>query len=205
MPVEKRLASLWILPTSLPHFVADGVPVFIDHVMLHSLLPPTLGYCATCKPFLEYLLALPHLSILIIGGAGSVNAQKHVFKTCWQVFKTRSCIPTPNLSLLDKTARALPHNMRFRITAGFLCRAGAETPLNFREKFRVSPRTILNIFSAVDTQTAVLVSTAEVWISAPDPQTPILLGFSGYTQLCFGCSAGRQKFLVIFLRYLSRK
>ena len=39
---------------------------------------------------------------------------------------------------------------------------------NFREKFRVSPTIILNIFSAVDTQTAVLVSTAEVWIPAPD-------------------------------------
>ena len=61
----------------------------------------------------------------------------------------------------------------------FLYRAGAETPLNFREKFRVSPRTILENFSAVDTQTAVLVSTAEVWISAPDTQTPIFLGFLG--------------------------
>ena len=65
------------------------------------------------------------------------------------------------------------------VTAGFLYRAGAETPLNFREKFRVSPRTILKHFSAVDTQTAVLVSTAEVWISAPDTQTPIFLGFLG--------------------------
>ena len=65
------------------------------------------------------------------------------------------------------------------ITAGFLSRAGAETPLNFREKFRVFPRTILEIFSGVDTQTAVLVSTAEVWISAPDTQTPIFLGFLG--------------------------
>ena len=64
-------------------------------------------------------------------------------------------------------------------TAGFLSRAGAETPLNFREKFRVFPRTILENFSGVDTQTAVLVSTAEVWISAPDTQTPIFLGFLG--------------------------
>ena len=31
----------------------------------------------------------------------------------------------------------------------------------------------------MDTQTAVLVSTAEVWISAPDTQTPIFLGFLG--------------------------
>ena len=61
----------------------------------------------------------------------------------------------------------------------FLYRAGAESPLNFRENFRVSPRTILKIFSAVDTQTAVLVSTAEVWISAPDTQTPTFLGFLG--------------------------
>ena len=65
------------------------------------------------------------------------------------------------------------------ITAGFLSRAGAETPLNFREKFRVFPRTILESFSGVDTQTAVLVSTAEVWIPAPDTQTPIFLGFLG--------------------------
>ena len=68
------------------------------------------------------------------------------------------------------------------ITAGFLYRAGAETPLNSRESFRVSPRTILKNFSAVDTQTAVLISTAEVWISAPDTRTPIFLGFSGYTR-----------------------
>ena len=65
------------------------------------------------------------------------------------------------------------------VTAGFLYRAGAETPLNIREKFRVFPRTILENFSGVDTQTAVLVSTAEVWISAPDTQTPIFLGFLG--------------------------
>ena len=65
------------------------------------------------------------------------------------------------------------------ITAGFLSRAGAETPLNFREKFRVFPRTISENFSGVDTQTAVLVSTAEVWISAPDTQTPVFLGFLG--------------------------
>ena len=65
------------------------------------------------------------------------------------------------------------------LTAGFLYRAGAETPLNFREKFRVFPRTILENFSGVDTQTAVLVSRVEVWISAPDTQTPIFLGFLG--------------------------
>ena len=75
-------------------------------------------------------------------------------------------------------------------------RAGAETPLNFREKFRASPRTILKIFSAVDTQTVVLVSTAEVWISAPDTQTPIFLVFWVYTA-DFGFSAGRQKQKVI--------
>ena len=44
------------------------------------------------------------------------------------------------------------------VTAGFLSRAGAETPLNFGEKFRVFPRTILENFSGVDTQTAVLSS-----------------------------------------------
>ena len=74
------------------------------------------------------------------------------------------------------------------MTAGFLYRAGAETPLNFREKFRVSPRNILEHFSAVDTQTAVLVSTAEVWISAPDTQIPIFLGFPGtHSRLWFFC------------------
>ena len=80
--------------------------------------------------------------------------------------------------------RAQRHN----ITPWFLFWAGAETPLNFREKFRVSPRMILEIFSAVDTQTAVLVSTAEVWISAPDTQTPIFLGFLGiHSWLWFFC------------------
>ena len=58
-------------------------------------------------------------------------------------------------------------------------RAGAETPLNFREKFRVFPGTVLENFSGVDIQTAVLVSNAEVWISAPDTQTPIFLGLLG--------------------------
>ena len=59
-------------------------------------------------------------------------------------------------------------------------------------------------FSAVDSQTAVLVSTAEVWISAPDTQTPIFLGFLGiHSWIWF--SAGRQIFSVIFLRYLSWK
>ena len=76
-----------------------------------------------------------------------------------------------------------PHMQResggVKITAGFLYRAGAETPLNFWEELRVSPRTILRTFSAVDNQTAVLVSTAEVWISAPDTQTPSFVGFLG--------------------------
>ena len=61
------------------------------------------------------------------------------------------------------------------MTAGFLYRAGAETPppKDLRD-FQVSPRMI---FSAADTQTAVLVSTAKAWISAPDTQTSILGGF----------------------------
>ena len=43
-------------------------------------------------------------------------------------------------------------------------------------------------FSAVDTQTAVLVSTAEVWISAPDTQTHIFLGILGiHSWLWFFC------------------
>ena len=75
-----------------------------------------------------------------------------------------------------RTEQFSPHSS---VAAGFLYRAGAETPLNFREKFRVSARTILKHFSAVDTKTAVLISTAEAWISAPDTQTPIFLGFLG--------------------------
>ena len=64
-----------------------------------------------------------------------------------------------------------------KTTAGFFTELSLRTPppKNFWEKFLVSPRT--KKFSAVDTQTAVLVSTAEVWISAPDTQTPIFLGF----------------------------
>ena len=63
-----------------------------------------------------------------------------------------------------------------RLTAGILYRAGAETPPNFRENFWVSLRTI---FSAVDTQTAILVSTVEVGISALDTQPPVSLGLLG--------------------------
>ena len=59
---------------------------------------------------------------------------------------------------------------------------------NFREKFRVFPRTIWEKFSGVDTQTAVLVSTAEDWMPAPDTQTPISLGFLGiHSWLWFFC------------------
>ena len=72
------------------------------------------------------------------------------------------------------------------VTAGCLNRA--ETPLNFGEKFRVFPRTILENFSEVNTQTAVLVSRAEVWISAPDAQTPNFWGFLGiHSRLWFFC------------------
>ena len=40
----------------------------------------------------------------------------------------------------------------------------------------------------MDTQTAVLISTVEVWISAPDTQTPIFLGFLGiHSWLWFFC------------------
>ena len=48
-------------------------------------------------------------------------------------------------------------------------------------QFRVSLRTI---FSAVDTQTAVLISTAKVWISALDTQTSAFLGCLGIHR-CF--------------------
>ena len=53
----------------------------------------------------------------------------------------------------------------FKVYVPFSCpilyRVGAESP---RENFWVS----LRIFSAVDAQTAVLASTAEAWVSAPD-------------------------------------
>ena len=57
----------------------------------------------------------------------------------------------------------------------------------------ISPRNVLKKISAVDTQTAVLVSSAEVWIWAPDTQTPILLVFWVYTA-DFGLSAWGQFF-----------
>ena len=85
--------------------------------------------------------------------------------------------------------------MEAAITAGFLYRAGAETPLNFREKFRFAPRTILKIFLAVDTQTAVLVSTAEVWISLSTGYPNIYFFLVFWVSTAdFGFSAGRQKF-----------
>ena len=63
---------------------------------------------------------------------------------------------------------------------------------------------VVEHFSAVDTQTAVLVSTTEAWILAPDTQTPIFLVFWVYIA-DFGFSAGREKLSAIFLRCLSRK
>ena len=82
------------------------------------------------------------------------------------------------------------------LTTGFLYRAGAETTPSIREKFRVSPRTVLNMFSAGDTQTAVLLCTAEVWISVPDTQTSVFLGFLGIHR-CFWVPLG-DKFFQIF-------
>ena len=68
-----------------------------------------------------------------------------------------------------------------KLMAGFLYTAGAETPLisTFEKNSVFLPERILKIFAAADTQTAVLVSTAEVWISARDTQTPSFLGFLG--------------------------
>ena len=82
------------------------------------------------------------------------------------------------------------------LMAGFLYRAGAETPLNFRENFRVFPRTLLENFSAVDTRTAVLVPTAEVWISAPDTPNTNFSWFSGYPQLTLVFLPGDEKFRI---------
>ena len=119
--------------------------------------------------------------------------------TCWSLLELLETLR--NFRVPRGGSRSLQPPI---LTAGLLYRAGAETPLNFREKFRVFPRTILENFSAVDTQTAVLVSTAEVWISAPDTQTPILLVFWVSTA-DFGFQAGDEKFWVFFLRCLSRK
>ena len=72
-------------------------------------------------------------------------------------------------------------NTLTQITARFLYRAGAETPPKLLRKIPSFSQNefFLENVSAVDTQTAVLVSTTEVWISAPDTQTPISLGFLG--------------------------
>ena len=78
--------------------------------------------------------------------------------------------------LSDKIGSKCGNRSKLRITAGFLYRAGAETPLYFREKFRISPRTILKHFSAVGTQTGVLVSAAEVWIGYPNTYFSFFLG-----------------------------
>ena len=69
------------------------------------------------------------------------------------------------LMLVIMSSKVLAVCSVLKTTAGFLYRAGAQTTPNFREHFRVSLRTIL---SAMDTQIAVLVSTAKVCISAPD-------------------------------------
>ena len=118
----------------------------------------------------------------------------HFWVTFESLGNLKKCRKRPKLALNRCSRRAatgwgakslvsLPQNPEisksFQHSAKFLYGAGAETPLDFREKFRVSPRTIWTNFSAVDTKTAVLVSTAEVWISAPDTQTPIFLGFQG--------------------------
>ena len=81
-----------------------------------------------------------------------------------------------------------------------------DPPLNFREKFRVSPRTILKKISLLDTQTAVLVSTAEVWISAHQiPKDQFFLVFWVYAaDFSFFFLPG-DIFWVIFLRCLSPK
>ena len=49
-----------------------------------------------------------------------------------------------------------------------LHRAGAQTTPNFREKIDFFFQNDFESFSAADTRTAVLVSTAKAWISAPE-------------------------------------
>ena len=97
----------------------------------------------------------------------------HLFAGNWSV---GNCI------FLEENRLLIEEMAKINTTAGFLYRIGAETPPNFREIFWVSLRMI---FSGVDTQTAVLVSIAKVWISAPDTQTSVILGFLGI-HCCFG-------------------
>ena len=77
-----------------------------------------------------------------------------------------------------------------KLTAAFLYRAGAQTTPDFRENFRISPTTI---FSAVGTQTAVLVSTTKARISVPDAQ-PLVLVVLWVDTIDFGFSARGQAF-----------
>ena len=75
-------------------------------------------------------------------------------------------------------------------TAGFLDRADAETPPNFREFFQFFSESISQWW----------ISTAKVWISAPDVKIFVFIGFWVYTAV-FGFSARGQ----MFLRCLSSK
>ena len=72
-----------------------------------------------------------------------------------------------------------PIATRLLTTAGFLYRAGAETPLNFREKFRVFSQNDFGEFLRGGYPNRSSGIDGEVWISAPDTQTPIFLGFLG--------------------------
>ena len=126
-------------------------------------------------------------------------------------------VPSP----LDSFWRSSPVDVSLFLQ-GFLCNFVRKSPQNVEKnsrftgknngrvfiqsctetkKIRVSPRTILKNFSALDTQTAVLISTAEVWI----PKHQFVLVFWVYTaDFCF-FSAGRETFSDIFVRCLSRK
>ena len=98
----------------------------------------------------------------------------------------------------------LRSQVRIVVKGRVFIRAGAETPLNFREKFRVSPRNIWKI--------------SQQWIPKPQfwypplrfgsqhriPKHLFFLVFRVSTA-DFGFSAGRRKFSGIFLRCLSRK
>ena len=87
-----------------------------------------------------------------------------------------------NLAFVEKKKKNFPPR------PGFYTELALRPPLNFRETFRVFPRTIVESFAEVDTQTAVFVSTAEIWISGPDTQPPIFLGFLGiHSWLWFFC------------------
>ena len=75
--------------------------------------------------------------------------------TLLQMATSPSLLGARTLKVLERTAAFFTHTR------------GPQTTSTFREKIQISLRRFQS-FSAVDAQTAVLVSTAKAWISAPD-------------------------------------